>query len=71
MEKFQCSLALLNIKYNCALSFWSQLHRLFIYASKYIFPHKKKILIGTHTKIGTEITDIIVVRKKITEVPAG
>ena len=32
---------------------------LFIFnASKYIFPYKKKILIDTHTKIGTEITDI-------------
>ena len=44
MEKFQCSLTLPNIKYNCAVSFWSQLYWLFIYASKYIFPHKKKIL---------------------------
>ena len=65
MEKFQCSLALPNIKYNCAVSFWSQLHWLFIYASKYIFPHKKNFLIYTHTKIGTEITDIIVFRKKL------
>ena len=67
MEKFQCSLALPNIKYNCAVSFWSQLHWLFIYTSKYIFPHKKNFLIDTHTKIGTEIrsTDIIVFRKKL------
>ena len=65
MEKFQCSFALPNIKYNCAVSFWSQLHWLCIYASKYIFLHKKKILIDTHTKSGTEITDIIVFRKKL------
>ena len=64
MEKFQCSLALPNIKYNCAVSFWSQLHWLFIYASKYIFL-QKKFLIDTHTKSGTEITDIIVFRKKL------
>ena len=38
------------------LSPCSQLYWLFIYASKYIFPYKK-ILIDTHTKIGTEITD--------------
>ena len=65
MDKFPCSLALPNIKYNCAVSFWSQLHWLFIYVSKYIFPHKKNFLIDTHTKIGTEITDIIVFRKKL------
>ena len=65
MEKFQCSLVLPNIKYNCAVSFWSQLHWLFIYASKYIFPHKKIFLIDTHTKIRTEITDIIVFMKKL------
>ena len=63
--KFQCSLTLPNIKYNCAVSFWSQLYWLFIYASKYIFPHEKNFLIDTHTKIWTEITDIIVFRKKL------
>ena len=30
-----------------------------------IFSHIKKILIDTHTEIGTEITDIIVFRKKL------
>ena len=30
-----------------------------------IFSHIKKILIDTHTKIGGEITDIIVFRKKL------
>ena len=44
---------------------WSQLYWLFIYPSKYIFPYKKKILIDTHTKIWTEITDIIIFRKKL------
>ena len=37
LEKFQHSLALLNIKYNCAVLFWSQLYWVFIYDSKYIF----------------------------------
>ena len=41
-----------------------QLYWLFMYASKYIFPYKK-ILIDTHTKIWTEITDIFVFRKKL------
>ena len=57
LEKLQHSLALPNIKYNCAILFWSQLYWLFIYASKYNFFYKK-FLIDTHTKIGTEITDI-------------
>ena len=37
LEKFQHSLALPNIKYNCAVLFWSQLYWVFIYDSKYIF----------------------------------
>ena len=37
LEKFQHSLALPNIKYNCAILFWSQFDWLFIYATKYIF----------------------------------
>ena len=37
LEKFQCSLVLLNIKYNYAVSFWSQLYWVLIYDSKYIF----------------------------------
>ena len=37
LEKFQRSSALLNIKYNCAVLFWSQLYWVFIYDSKYIF----------------------------------
>ena len=53
------------------MSFWSQLYWLFIYASKYIFDHKKKFLINTHTKIGTEITDIIVFRKKLLKFMQG
>ena len=65
LEKSQCSLALPNIKYDCAVLFWTQLYWLFIYASKYVFPHKKKIVIDTHTKIGTESTDIVVFRKKL------
>ena len=38
LEKFQCSLALPNIKYNCVVLFLSQLYWLLIYALKYIFP---------------------------------
>ena len=41
-----------------------QLYWLFIYASKYIFPYKN-IPIDTHTKIWTEITDIVVFREKL------
>ena len=37
LEKFQCSSDLPNIKYNCALLFWSQLYWVFIYDLKYIF----------------------------------
>ena len=37
LEKFPHSLFFSDIKYNCAVSFWSHL---FIYASKYIFPGK-------------------------------
>ena len=37
LEKFQCSSALPNMKYNCAVLFWSQLYWVFIYDSKYIF----------------------------------
>ena len=51
LEKFQHSLTLPNVKYNCAVLFWDQLYWLFIYASKYIFPYKKQFLIDTHTKI--------------------
>ena len=65
LEKFQCSSVLPNVKYNCAVLFWSQFYWLFIYASKYIFLYKKNFLIDTHTKIWTEITDIIVFRKKL------
>ena len=32
LEKFQCSSALPNIKYNCVVLFLSQLYWLFIYA---------------------------------------
>ena len=64
LEKFQSNLALSNIKYNFPVLFWSQLFWLFIYASKSIY-HIKKILIDTHTKIWTEITDTVVFRKKL------
>ena len=37
LEKFQQSLALPNIKYNCAVLFLCQMYWLFVYASKYIF----------------------------------
>ena len=37
LEKFQCSLPALNIKYNCAL-FLCQMYWPFVHASKYIFP---------------------------------
>ena len=37
LEKFQCSSDLPNIKYNCALLFWSKLYWVFIYDLKYIF----------------------------------
>ena len=42
LEKFQHNLALSlsNIKYNCAVLFWSQLYWLSIYASKYIFSYE-------------------------------
>ena len=49
--KFKHSSSLPNIRYNCAVLFWSQLHWLFRYASKYIFLHEKKILIDPHVKI--------------------
>ena len=39
LEKLQCSSALLNTKYNCAVLFWSQLYWVFIYNSKYIFSY--------------------------------
>ena len=58
LEKFHHSLALPNIKYNCAILFWSQLYWLFIYATKYIFLQKENFPIDAHTKIGTEITVI-------------
>ena len=37
LEKFQHSLALWNIKCNCTVLFLSQLHLLFIYATKYVY----------------------------------
>ena len=37
LEKFQRSSDLPNIKYNCAVLFWSQLYWVFIYDLKYIF----------------------------------
>ena len=37
LEKFKYSLALWNIKCNCTVLFLSQLHRLLIYASKYMY----------------------------------
>ena len=64
LEKFQHILAQYNIGYNCTVLFWSQLHCLFIHGSKY-FSLYKKILIDGHTKILTEITDIVVFRKKL------
>ena len=48
MEKFKCSSALPNIKDNCEVLFWSQLHWLFRYAAKYIFQYEK---IDFHVKI--------------------
>ena len=53
LEKFQRSLALPNIKYNCAVLLWSQLYWVFIYDSKYIF-------IDTNAKMWTEIIDFVV-----------
>ena len=41
LEQFKHSLALPNIKCNCAILFWSQLYWAFIYVSKNIFPKKK------------------------------
>ena len=35
LEKFQCSSALPNLKYNCAVLFLKEIYWLFIYASKY------------------------------------
>ena len=37
LEKFQCSLDLPNIKYNCAILFLCQMYWSFVYALKYIF----------------------------------
>ena len=37
LKKFQRSLALPNIKYNCAILFLCQMYWSFVYASKYIF----------------------------------
>ena len=37
LEKFQHRSALPNIKYNCALLFWSHLYWVFIYVYKYFF----------------------------------
>ena len=37
----------------------------YLFMLQNIFSHIKKILIDTHTEIGTEITDIIVFRKKL------
>ena len=53
LEKFQCSSALPNIKYNYVVLFWSQLYWVFIYDSKYIFS-------DTNAKMWTEITDLAV-----------
>ena len=64
LEKFQCSRAFPNIKYNSAVLFWSQLYWLFIYTSKYIF-HINLFFIDTHTKIWTEFTDIVFFSKKL------
>ena len=51
LEKIKCSSAFLNMKDNYAVLFWSTLHWLFRYASKYTFLHEKKILIDSHVKI--------------------
>ena len=37
----------------------------YLFMLQKVFSHIKKILIDTHTKNGTEITDIIVFRKKL------
>ena len=37
LEKFQCSWALPNVKYNCAILFLLQMYWSSVYASKYIF----------------------------------
>ena len=37
IEKWQRSLDLPDVKYNCAVLFWSQLYWIFLYDSKYIF----------------------------------
>ena len=50
-KKFKRSSVLPNTKDNCAVLFWTQLHWLFRYASKYIFLYGKKILIESHVKI--------------------
>ena len=52
LEKFQRSLALPNVKYNCVVLFLSQLYLLFIYASKYF-------LIGNHCEIQSEFSDLL------------
>ena len=48
--KCKHSSALPNVRYNCVVLFWSQLHWLFRYTAKYIFLHEKKILIDSHVK---------------------
>ena len=35
VQNFKRSLAVPNVKYNCAILFWKELYWLFIYASKY------------------------------------
>ena len=63
-EKFQCSLDLPNMKYNCVLLFFNQLYWVFIYDSKYF-------LIDTNAKMWTEITDIVIFRKKLVKFLQG
>ena len=64
LEKFQNSLALPNIKCDCAILFWSQWYWLYIYASKYIF-HKKILILKLEEKL------LIDLQEETTEVPAG
>ena len=64
LENFQHSLVLPNIKYNCAVLFCSHLYWLFFMLQNIAF-RINKILLDTNTKIWTEITEIIVFRKKL------
>ena len=64
IEKWQCSAHLPNIKYNCALLFWSHLYWIFLHDSKHIFPQTPIL------KFEQKLL-ILSFQEEFTEVPAG